>query len=126
MIGKQIKTMLEEEIIASDRFSKANFGLLVGDGFRELVEEIVKSKMLTTNLMLGLAIVGLSGKDIAEKLKKEAMSGTSSDLALSNMIRGNLDAFLMPLEMLYWGIQIGRRLAKEESEALGRIEATES
>ena len=125
MIGAQIKTMLEEEIEASGEYSRRNFGLSTGEDFREMVEEAVKSRKVTANLILNTLMVGLAGPKLAEWMKANETASKDADALLSNAILSNLTAFKGPLEFLYWGIQIGRKLARQEAETLKTLE-TES
>jgi hypothetical protein len=62
--------MLEEEMRTSDHFTKENFGLQIGDGYPDLVREIVKSDNLTGRLLIGLITSSLSGRELALSMKK--------------------------------------------------------
>lgn len=110
-----IKTMLEAEIQASENFRKQNFGLLVGDGFREITQEILNSQKVTGLLFVSLMMGALGGKEIADAMKKQ-QDQLKPDLG--QIVKDNLNIFQTPLEMLYWGIQIGRKLQQEETQAL--------
>ena len=111
--------MLDEEITASDKFTRENFGLQVGDGFPEMVREVLKSEKLSMRLLLGLLTTGLSGKEIAESMR-EMPSGQKPDFG--NVILNNLTAFEAPLALLYWGIQIGRKMESESAAALNSLD----
>jgi hypothetical protein len=120
---QQIRTMLEEQIKASNQFTQDNFGLLTGDGYPEIVRELMKSSTVSGLLMLMLVAVGLSGRTIATEMA--AHRGTSQkekEEAFAKIILGNLQAFNIPFEFFYWGLQIGRKLEHEESETLRSIE----
>ncbi len=107
---------LESEMDASDHFTKENFGLQVGDGFPELVREVVKSEKLAARLMIGLVLASMSGSKLAESMKAEVPYGQKLDM--SKVILENISAFDTSLAMLYWGIQIGRKMERESVEAL--------
>lgn len=109
--------MLEEEMRTSDQFTKENFGLQIGDGYPDLVREIVKSDNLTGRLLIGLITSSLSGRELALSMK-EGM--TENRLDISSVILQNIGD--MPLSMLYWGIQIGRKLEQESAKSLAELE----
>lgn len=112
-----IKEMLETEIESSERFTQDNFGLKVGDGFPELVREIAMSNKVAMKMVIGMIMTSMTiGKDITEDFPKE------KDGSWAPVILKHLSIFEQPLSLLYWGIQIGRRLQKEESESLNKME----
>lgn len=88
-----------------------------GDGFPEMVREVVGSEKVSTQLLLGLLMGRLSGKEVADSMKQ-----SHDKSGVSSAILENVTAFETPLMMLYWGIQVGRRLQSAESAALGRLE----
>lgn len=110
-----IKEMLEAEQAASQKFTQRNFGLKVGDGFPEVAREFASSK-LAPQLVLNLVMGGMLGKGVVEDIPKTA------DAPWDDAILNHLAIFETPLAMLYWGIQIGRKLEREESQVLKRIE----
>ena len=114
-----IRQMLEAEMEKSGEFAKSNFGLKVGDGYPELVREIGKSKFVGASLMLHVMIIGLSG---GQGIKQSFEREKGADVDWEKVIIQNLDVFQGPIEMLYWGIEIGRRLQKEEDRAVGGLE----
>ena len=122
MVGDKIRTMLEEEIKASGEFARRNFGLAVGDDFREIVEEALKSKDVTAHLMLGLLIAAMSAKDFGNSLKPVIQQEGSMETNLPRVIIDNFEAFRPSMEFLYWGIQIGKKLALQEVEMFKRLE----
>jgi hypothetical protein len=119
MVGEQIKTMLEKQMETSEQFTKENFGLQLGDGYPEMVREIVKSDKISMRLILGLTMGVILVKGIRESLEK-AKEGEKMNL--TPVIIKNLSAFDTPLSMLYWGIQIGRQLERQQAEALKGLE----
>ena len=119
MVGEQIRTMLEKQMETSEQFTKENFGLQLGDEYPEMVREVVKRDKLGMKLILGLLMGSFLGKGIGESLEK-AKEGEKMNLA--PVIIKNLPAFDTPLSMLYWGIQIGRQLERQQAEALKGLE----
>ena len=119
MVGEQIRTMLEKEIETSERFTRENFGLQLGDEYPEMVREVVKSEKLSMKLILGLMMGSFSGKGIGESMEK---CKEDEKLNLAPVIIKNLPAFDMPLSLLYWGIQIGRQLERQQAETLKGLE----
>lgn len=118
---KSIASLLESEIQASDEFSKMNFGMKVGDGFPELVREVCGTEKVPMRLFLNLALGALLGKSVCE----EVAALTKDDngrLDLGSVIVRNLSIFETPLALLWWGIQIGRKMEREEAEALRKLE----
>jgi hypothetical protein len=109
--------MLEDEMKASDQFTRENFGLQVGDGYPELVREIVKSDTISARLLLGLVLSGMCGKEVVKSMKEV---GDKRDLG--NAIVKNLPAFDTPLAFLYWGIQIGRKMERESAGMLDSLD----
>jgi len=110
-----IKEMLEAKQEASEQFTEDNFGLKVGDGFRELVLEFAASEKLAPMLVMNLAFGALLGKEVISDIPKE--KGASWAPAIIK----HLAVFEQPLSLLYWGIQVGRKLEREEQEALKRM-----
>ena len=119
MVGEQIRTMLEKEMETSERFTKENFGLQLGDEYPDMVREVAKSEKLGMKLILGLLMGSFSGKGIGESLEK---SKEGEKMNLAPVIIKNLSAFDISLSLLYWGIQIGRQLEKEQAETLKGLE----
>lgn len=119
MAGKYVK-MLEEEMTASKEFTQYNFGLKVGDSFPELVREIVTSREIQTALMINLVMTGLCGPDVAKAMKEDMSHGVSD---LTGPIMKNIHVFETPFAMLYWGIQMGRRIERESAEAMQKLES---
>lgn len=112
---KSYAERLQEQMRASNEFTKENFGLKVGDGFPELVRELASDTKVSGYLVAHLAMATVSTGGLADKLEK------GNDNPFTEAILGNLVCFEAPLAMLYWGIQIGRQLEREEVEALKRM-----
>ena len=115
MIGAQIKTMLEAEMKASDDFATRNFGLSTGDDFREIVEETLQSTKVSVLLMMNPLMAALMGPKLGKWLAENSADENKERYA-TKAILANFEAFKLPMQFLYWGIQIGRKLAREETE----------
>lgn len=112
---QSIKQMLEFEMEQSEKFTKRNFGLKVGDGFPELVREIAESDKVATRLVISLVMGAMMGKGIAESMPKD------KNESWSPVIMDNLSVFENPLSLLYWGIQIGRKMERDEEKSLRKM-----
>lgn len=112
---KSYAERLQEQMRASNEFTRKNFGLKVGDGFPELVRELAKDTSASGYLIAHLALTALTTPKIAENIDK------SGDNPFTHAILENLVCFEAPLAMFYWGVQIGRQLEREEIEALKRM-----
>jgi hypothetical protein len=121
MEAQQIKAMLDEEIVASGEFTKRNFGLQVGDGYPEIVREIVKSNRVTGHLMVMLLGAALGGRGVSEDLSRLRAQG-GENLDMSRTILDNIEVFTAPLEFFYWGMQVGRKLERQEAAMLQNME----
>lgn len=104
--------MVEAEMMASKKFTEENFGLKVGDGFPELVREIAKSDKLTISLFMNVVLGALMGKDMAEDAK--VPEGQKPDFGA--VILKHLTIFEGPLSLLYWGIEVGRKMEAAERD----------
>ena len=122
MRGTAIRTMLRVEMQTSEEFSRRNFGLAIGDDFREIAEEVIKEQRVSGKLLCGVLMAAFGGEAFAKSLKKEGAQNLDADQVLNQAILANMQTFQPPLEFLYWGIQIGRKLAKEEIETLKKLE----
>lgn len=121
MIGTQIKTMLEAEMKASDEFSSRNFGLAVADDFREIVEETLQSKKISTMLALNPLMALMVGPELSQWMKQNAASQSEENF-MGKGILANFEAFKIPMEFLYWGIQIGLKLGEQDYAAIEKLE----
>jgi hypothetical protein len=111
-----IKEMLKDEIRTSGEFSKRNFGLQMGDDWPDMVKELTHSNIVVAVLSMGMmkSILGIP---------QFAMHSEATDPdTMQRVMLDNLDMFMTPLQMFYWGIQVGRKLQKEESETLQKME----
>lgn len=112
-----IRTMLESEIAASQKFTTRNFGLMMGDGFRELVEEVLASETVDSILLGNMLTMTLATRGFANDLR-----GLKSREDMKEQILAHFEVFRPQMEFLYWGIQIGRKLCAQESTALRTME----
>ena len=110
-------TMLEEEINNSKKFTAENFGLKIGDGFPEMVRDVAQSKAVSTKLITSLMLLALHGNDVIRCLPE-----SPSDGDLGQVILKTMPAFETSLAMLYWGVQIGRRLERESMKVLTNLD----
>ena len=69
--------------------------------------------------MIGLITSSLSGRELALSMKKGM---AENHLDIGSVILQNINIFDMPLSMLYWGIQIGRKLEQESARSLSELE----
>jgi hypothetical protein len=53
--------MLEEEIAASEKFTKENFGLRLGDGYPEMARELAASKRASMKLVANITRITKEG-----------------------------------------------------------------
>lgn len=113
----RIKELLKEQIKMSNEFSQKNFGLLMGDGFPEMVKEMFHSTTACSVLLGGLVktVLFFNPRKMAER-------PTDSPESQEAFMMDNIDVFRSQLDMFYWGIQIGRRLEREEAAAMKSIE----
>jgi hypothetical protein len=112
MIGAQFRNILEKELMASGEFDRKNPGLSTGDGFREMVEEAVKSTRVNAILMRNIVMFELEWPNIRSWVKANPCSGENYN---AKSILANFDAFEGQMQFLYWGIQIGRKLERQEA-----------
>lgn len=113
------KEMLEEEMKNSEQFTKENFGLQIGDGYPELVKEVAKSDKLGMRLILGMLMASFAQKELRESL---GACKQGEKMNMAPVILGNLPAFDAPLSLLYWGIQIGRRIERESASVIKELD----
>lgn len=110
-------TMLEEERGKSKAFRDANFGQMVGDGFPEMAMELADAVGQETLLKTMLA--PLIGKKLIDEVTS-LPEGVTPDWR--RLVRENMTMFELPFGLFYWGVQVGRRLEREEAETLRRME----
>lgn len=111
----RIKDMLKEEIHKSSEFQRNNFGLQMGDGYPDMVRELTHSSSVQALLIIGLQYA-VSG---APRFLLTEHSGDPD--VLQQQLLDNLPAFSGPLQMFYWGMQIGRRLQQEEDAVMKKM-----
>jgi hypothetical protein len=118
---KSINELLEREMSASEEFTKSNFGLKVGDDFPELAREICRGGKLPLRLIIGVVMGALMGKSLAEEMAALPRDQRAK-LDMGPIVLRNIELFELPLSLLYWGIQIGRKTEREEVGAMQRME----
>jgi hypothetical protein len=111
------KEMLEQEIKLSTKYTKENFGQQVGDGYPEMVREVAQSQEAVMQLILSLTLGMLSGKEISKSMGEHAKKDEMHKIVLENSV-----CFQGQLSMLYWGINIGRKLQQEEDRMIKNLE----
>lgn len=104
----KIAGMLAVEMAKSDKFTSENFGLKVGDTYPEMVRELIEEKKVQVLLMKHYLTQQLMGKQILDKVTP----GDFFSLAKVPEI------FDLPMSMLFWGVEIGRQLEREQAAAL--------
>lgn len=72
---------------------------------------------MNSDLLQGLLLTTLGSRAVGD-----AMHGRVID---KDIIFANLVAFLSPLKYFYWGIQVGRKLAAQQAQALDFMERKE-
>jgi len=122
MVGEQIRTMLETQMETSKEFTSLNFGLAIGDDFPEMVKEVIKSDKVAASLLCNLLLVGLTAPSIGKSLQP-SLSNPDGHPHLPDVILKHFDTFKPQLEFLYWGIQIGRQLERQQTETLKGLES---
>jgi hypothetical protein len=119
--------MLEAEMTASQKFTAANFGLQMGDGYPELVREMLKSDAVTSRLLVTVITNSMVTKPFVEAVKARGVGRPLDSELVAQLMLQHMDLFGPLLEMFYWGIQVGRKAQEEqvryEREAAYRGEA---
>ena len=111
------KEMIEAEMKESEEFSKRSFGMKVGDGFPEMVRELVSSEVVAAKLYIGILAANLLGREAVKALDID-----SGKPQFEKAILDNLLTFEQPLSLFYWGVQVGRKMERESIAALRDIE----
>lgn len=109
---KSLIERLKEEMDKSERFTRENYGLMVGDGFPEMCREVTKWPPFAVRIFKAFAIQTVSGINLLDRTKAGDMTGLAQSPELNEL----------PMSMLYWGVQIGRQMQREEAEALRKME----
>jgi hypothetical protein len=111
---KSLTEMLESEIVASEQFTRQSFGLKVGDGFPELVKEVANSEKVVLRLLMGIMTAALRGHEAAKTFAIAKKADGKPDYY--SAVLSHADTYEIPLAMLYWGIEVGRKLEREEAQ----------
>lgn len=104
----KIAEMLTEQMSSSEKFTQDNFGLKVGDTYPELVRECVASDKVQRFLFAHFLMSQLVAIKVLDKIDPGNLAAFAS----------SPEIFDLPMAMLYWGIEIGRRLEREQAAAL--------
>ena len=124
-IVKSIGDMVNEQINAGSEHARAHFGS-IGDDFSSIAEDLLRHDRVAFSLFVNAALIGLSGSSLRETVERLSPggippAGRAMELAIK-AIRQNSQVVAPLLEQIYIGIQVGRRLQREEDEALRGIE----
>lgn len=115
MNGMKISAMLEEEIKRSETYAEDNFGAPMGSDWAEITREILANEPACVSIFARFMAAMLSKTEIAEKMKI-VKEGSIPEL-LVKMPKIYINA----AEFFYWGIQIGRRLEREQAAMLKNL-----
>lgn len=115
---KTIAEMLKEEVKRSTDYSKVNFGAQGGDDFPEVARSIMNEAAGTLIANFAVDMVKQSLPGSLERL----MDMMKKDMPGHLIVTENRAMFHTYLLMTYWGIQIGRRLEREQAEVLRSME----
>lgn len=118
MTLKKLSQMLKDEIKASMQFEQSNKGLRVGSDFDEVTKDILHSDTVCSILVAGATLAFQQGPGplVKSMLSSNGQPGCGEDIILNNK-----PIFVSPLQMFYWGMQVGRKLQKEEIDLLASI-----
>jgi hypothetical protein len=109
--------MLEEQMKRSAEFSSQNFGLQCGSDFPEVARDLLANEHVAIVIFTNTVRLMLSTKTVAESMKKASM-GTPSP---TEMVKGEPLFYQASVEFFYWGLQVGRELEKQQTEALATL-----
>lgn len=110
-------TMLKEERERSKKFKEANFGLMTGDGFPEMVVELAGE--VGQEIFFRIVLASLLGKEALKEIAS-LPEGVAPDW--THLVRKNMNIFELPFSLFYWGVQVGRRMEREEAQSLRILE----
>jgi hypothetical protein len=117
----ELKDMLKAEIKRSAKFSENHYGLMTGEGFAEMCDEMLQSTSVC-KVMIAAVLGCVAGiKKFQEYVGEHGGPENKEELTalVKSQVRGSLRPFL---EIFYWGMQIGAKRKQEEMEALSSIE----
>jgi hypothetical protein len=103
--------MLVEEMKSSSKYKEENFGQPVGSGWFELIKEVMAESKVT-NLLAASYMISIITSPEASEL--EEWKNLEPKKFVEKLIK-RPGVFEHPLMFLYWGIQIGKKLAEIES-----------
>lgn len=106
MSNQSVVAMLEEEMKKSREFPDKNFGLKVGKHWPEFVTNLLESKEVQQEIVMSFMMTMLGGISMKDKLDKVNPKSLSGEIGKSPL------AYDSPLKFLFWGIEIGKRIAE--------------
>lgn len=111
---QKLRVMLKDQLKQTQKFEKTSKGLAVGDTFDEVLNDILHSDSICGFILSQVHAMGQSIPGVIGAMAKY----TGEPATAQHIIRKNINAFMVPLMMFYYGIAIGRAVAAEEQEAL--------
>lgn len=109
---KKVSVALKEEMAKSEAFTRENWGLALGEDFPEIAKDLLADSKLAEKLAGTWLVDRLRGSSVLDKL---------TDLGPVESVRKHPEILKPYFEFLYWGIQIGRKMEREQAEALASI-----
>lgn len=106
---------LKKEMTRSDDYARRNFGAKYGEGFPDFAREIIADKDVAGLLFARWMIDMLQSESILKALR----GNRPADFC--DLLREHPGIYENFLSFLYWGVEIGRTLAREQAEALEAI-----
>ena len=106
---------LKKEMTRSDDYARRNFGAKYGEGFPDFAREITRDKDVAGLLFGRWMIDMLQSQTTLKALRSDRPADICELLGEHPGIYENF------LSFVYWGVEIGRTLEKEEARALQAI-----
>jgi len=113
----KIGEMLKQEVKKTSEFRSKNYSTALGDDYPEVVNEVIDG---AGDFLIAQMAIDLMRSSMVspERMLKQMNDG----LPYQIIVKDNQKFFEIQLQMLYWGIQIGRRLEREQQEVLRKME----
>jgi hypothetical protein len=126
---KNVLDMLLEEMKRSDDFKSEHYGAIGGEDYPDIADQVLNNHRGATLLMMAFMKSTSGIPKMACYMQEHGMDGETleSGEVVAKFMRDNFDTFRPWLDMLYWGIKIGRKLEREDGkidETLKRMEET--
>ena len=109
-----IAELLAQEMETSKQFANENFGTKIGSDYGPIVLECIDNERVRVAILMSFIKNSFSAKGVAEAVPANADQ-------LPNFIRRTPAIYQTPAEFFYWGIQVGRKLEREQAAALSQI-----